>query len=693
MSTPRLCHALLGLLLTSSSLYAEPLMLQARTQVETSPGSGRYHQLLKTARWDPSQTAVIVCDVWDTHHSRNAALRVEELAPRLDALLTDARRRGMTVIHSPSDCMDAYRGRPARSRAMDAPGSKLPDDIRSWCSRIPAEERAVYPLDQSDGGADDDPKELVKFARQLKAMGRSPGTPWKSQNERITIDAERDYISDRGDEVWNVLQQRGIKNVLLTGVHTNMCVLGRPFGLRQMARNGMNVILVRDLTDTMYNPARWPYVSHFTGTDLIVSHIERFVCPTITSDQLLGGKPFRFRADKRPHAAIVIGEQEYETNQTLPRFALEALGRDFRVTLIHASDNERNDFPGLQALKAADVALFSVRRRTLPAAQLQIVREFVAAGKPVLGIRTASHAFCLRNKPAPEGLSDWPEFDAQVFGGSYTNHYGNLLRATVQTAGGDHPILTGLDKQPFAQGGSLYKTAPLAAGAKLLLTGAVEGHPTEPVAWTFERKDGGRSFYTSMGHRDDFDNPQFVRLLANALHWAAGIDPPQDLESALKRHRSRNWTRRWTLMPVPSAWTKATDGALSSHSQPAWYRCAIRVPADSIKDRLQLRLGAVPSKPTAWFNGRLLKLNADDGSQTVDIPRDWIDLDDANLLVIRLDVSPADRGLREAPSVKFDDRTVKLEGRWQFRLGEEPGWANIPLPARYGASTDILFEP
>ena len=69
MSTPHLCHALLGLLLTSSSLYAEPLMLQARTQVETSSGSGRYHQLIKTARWDPSHTAVIVCDVWDTHHS------------------------------------------------------------------------------------------------------------------------------------------------------------------------------------------------------------------------------------------------------------------------------------------------------------------------------------------------------------------------------------------------------------------------------------------------------------------------------------------------------------------------------------------------------------------------------------------------------------------------------------------------
>jgi hypothetical protein len=84
-----------------------------------------------------------------------------------------------------------------------------------------------------------------------------------------------------------------------------MCVLGRPFGLRQMSRNGKHVVLMRDMTDTMYNPKRWPYVDHFTANDLIVSHIERYVCPTITSDQLIGGKPFRFRNDKRKERDIV----------------------------------------------------------------------------------------------------------------------------------------------------------------------------------------------------------------------------------------------------------------------------------------------------------------------------------------------------------------------------------------------------
>ncbi len=110
--------------------------------------------------------------------------------------------------------------------------------------------------------------------------------PWKSQSVMIQIDQTKDYISDRGDEVWNILESHHVKNVILAGVHTNMCVLGRPFGLRQMARNGKRVVLMRDLTDCMYNPKRWPFIDHFSGNDLIVSHIERFVCPTTTSDQI-----------------------------------------------------------------------------------------------------------------------------------------------------------------------------------------------------------------------------------------------------------------------------------------------------------------------------------------------------------------------------------------------------------------------
>lgn len=173
----------------------------------------------------------------------------------------------------------------------------MPKDIEWWCSAIPSEEHAEYPIDQSDGGEDDDPSEHAEWAKKLETLGRNPKMPWKRQTELLTIDRSADYVSDRGDEVWNILQQHQIKHVILVGVHTNMCVLGRPFGLRQMVRAKKNVVLMRDMTDTMYNPKRWPYVSHFEGTRRIITHIERYVCPTISSDQIIGDSEFRFAAD------------------------------------------------------------------------------------------------------------------------------------------------------------------------------------------------------------------------------------------------------------------------------------------------------------------------------------------------------------------------------------------------------------
>lgn len=533
-----LCLAMLmtgTMLLPATRTCGEELQLQLRYQSETKPGSGRFHVLSRKETWNPAETALIVCDVWDLHHCLNAVRREEEFAPRLNEVVAKARRQGVTIIHAPSSCMDAYVGHAARLRAVNTPAAvKLPKDITTWCKQIPSEEAGTYPIDQTDGGEDDDLQEHAAWAAKLTAMGRNPKSPWKKQSELVAIDPERDYISDRGDEVWSILEQRGIKNVILTGVHTNMCVLGRPFGLRQMAKNGKHVVLMRDMTDTMYNPARAPFVSHFTGTDLIVSHIEKFVAPTITSDQLLGGKPFQFKLDKRPHLAIVMSEDEYETERSLPVFALKHLGKSFRVSYVFGSDTDRNDIPGLDVLDQADVALISVRRRVLKPEQMAVVRRFVEQGKPVVGIRTASHAFSLRNQPAPEGYLAWPEFDGQVFGGAYYGHHDNKVKSSIRIAqeAGDNPILAGLPREPFMQEGSLYQTKPLAKGTAVLLTGSIEGHPAEPVAWTFRRADGGRSFYTSIGFKADLEKPAVARLLINGIHWAAGLEVPKDLSVA-----------------------------------------------------------------------------------------------------------------------------------------------------------------
>jgi nicotinamidase-related amidase len=111
---------------------------------------------------------------------------------------------------------------------------------------------------------------------------------WTRENIALRI-APGDLVSDKGQEVYSALRQRGVEDLLIAGVHTNMCVLNRGFAIKQMSKWGMRCVLVRDLTDAMYNPRRSPFVSHAEGTELVIEHIEKYWAPTTTSAELLAG--------------------------------------------------------------------------------------------------------------------------------------------------------------------------------------------------------------------------------------------------------------------------------------------------------------------------------------------------------------------------------------------------------------------
>ena len=228
-----------------------------------------------------------------------------------------------------------------------------------------------------------------------------------------------------------------------------------------------------------------------------------------------------------PHVVFMIGEDEYHTWETLPEFAERDLSpRGYRVTVINADPADKHNFPGLvDALRTADLLVVSVRRRTPKIEQLDAVRAHLAAGKPLVGIRTASHAFALRpaDPPAAAPHSTWQDFDPAVFGGHYTNHHGAGPPTTVTLASGGtkHPILEGISVAGLIGAGSLYKVSPLEKGTTPLLMGAIPGQPAEPVAWThIYGTKRARVFYTSLGHPDDFKNAEFRRLLANGVAWA-----------------------------------------------------------------------------------------------------------------------------------------------------------------------------
>lgn len=109
---------------------------------------------------------------------------------------------------------------------------------------------------------------------------------WSRQHPEIDIDEERDGIADDGQEVYSFLASRQVRHLLVMGVHTNMCVINRTFGIKQMVMWGLDVTLIRDLTDAMYNPGTPAYVSHDEGTSLVVGYIEKFWCPSAVSGDL-----------------------------------------------------------------------------------------------------------------------------------------------------------------------------------------------------------------------------------------------------------------------------------------------------------------------------------------------------------------------------------------------------------------------
>jgi nicotinamidase-related amidase len=225
----------------------------------------------KTADWEVSETAIVVCDMWDDIFCKSAGQRIGVMVPKMNAVLTAARNHGVTILHAPSDTMNMYVETPYRKRMLQAKPAKPPVPIAKWCS-LDEQREPPMPVDTAKCSCDD--PILGPIVR--KYTREHPGLDITGY----------DGISDSGEEIYNFCEQEGIKNIVLMGVHTNMCILGRSFGIRQMVRLGRNVVLARDLTDAMYDPRQPPYVSHARGTEMVVEHIERYWCPSILSEDL-----------------------------------------------------------------------------------------------------------------------------------------------------------------------------------------------------------------------------------------------------------------------------------------------------------------------------------------------------------------------------------------------------------------------
>ena len=257
-------------------------------------------------------------------------------------------------------------------------------------------------------------------------------------------------------------------------------------------------------------------------------------------NQLLSGRPDQAAGR---HVVALIAEDEYETARTLPEFIKQELEpRGLHRTVVEADGANKDSFPGLDALKSADLLFVSVRRRTPRKDQMAILRQYIAERRPVVAIRTASHAFAREDPPA--GHETWPGFDREVLGGEY-NGYDSIGRKTgsdiwADPAASAHPALRGLEGARFHSQSWIYRMRSLARSVQVLLRGRwPENGPVEAVAWAYEQ-NGMRSFYTSLGHPGDFQLPEFRLLLVNAVYWALRLATPGSLVFEAESSASRS---------------------------------------------------------------------------------------------------------------------------------------------------------
>ncbi|MBY0525201.1 MAG: ThuA domain-containing protein [Gemmataceae bacterium] len=263
---------------------------------------------------------------------------------------------------------------------------------------------------------------------------------------------------------------------------------------------------------------------------------------------------------KGKHIVLVSGDEEYRSEEALPQLAkILAKHHGFKCTVLFAIDKDgetinpnRNDnIPGLEMLKSADAMIIFTRFRNLPDEQMKHVADYLETGKPVIGLRTATHAFNLSGKTYARLSNGDKETDGgfgrQVLGEKWISHHGNhgsqSTRGLIAKGEEKNPILRGIKDGDIWGPTDVYGVRlPLPGDSKPLVMGQVltgmkaddkpvvgkQNEPMMPVAWTKTYKAAGdktgRVFTTTMGASQDLESEGMRRLLVNATYWALGLE-------------------------------------------------------------------------------------------------------------------------------------------------------------------------
>lgn len=263
---------------------------------------------------------------------------------------------------------------------------------------------------------------------------------------------------------------------------------------------------------------------------------------------------------KGKHIVFLAGDEEYRSEEGLPMLAkILAVRHGFKCTVlfpINPGDGTIDpltltNMPGLAALDSADLCVMGLRFRELPDEQMKHFVDYLNAGKPIIALRTSTHAFKYdQNKASPYAKYDWHStdwlggFGQQVLGETWVNHHGShgkeSTRGLINDAFKEAPILRGVTD--IWGPTDVYTVSHLPKDAKVLVWGQVlsgmkpadppvegaKNHPMMPVAWlrdyTGEKGKTSKVLTTTMGAAVDLENEGLRRLLINGAYWAVGLE-------------------------------------------------------------------------------------------------------------------------------------------------------------------------
>jgi len=310
----------------------------------------------------------------------------------------------------------------------------------------------------------------------------------------------------------------------------------------------------------------------------------------------LKGAGVVYKGEKGPgvgkQIVLVAGDDEYHSEEEFPQLGkILAERHGFTCIVLFSIDpkdgtidpHATRNIPGLEALRSADLLIIFTRFRDLPDGQMKCLVDYIESGRPIIGIRTATHAFALKTSKTYTRYSwnskvdGWEGgFGRRVFGTTWVAHHAHhgkqSTRAMIAKGEEHNPILRGIKSGEIWAPTDVYAIQMLPRKAHPLLLGEVLSgmHPNDPpvqgnlndpmipVAWTnaFTGTQGktARVFATTMGSADDFENKALRRLLVNAVYWGVGLKVPKraDVRLVGEYHPHSFLSRDYTKGMKPS---------------------------------------------------------------------------------------------------------------------------------------------